>query len=113
MAQGKGNLSLCEPFLAMEFIEGRALREKTKDGPLNITEALNIAIQAAQGVEEAHKKGIIHRDIKSANIMITQSGQANIMDFGLAKIAGASMITKEATTMGTVAYMSPEQSVYL
>ncbi|TET67430.1 MAG: serine/threonine protein kinase, partial [Candidatus Aminicenantes bacterium] len=97
-------------FIAMEYIEGQSIREKIKKGPLNLTETLDIAIQAAQGLEEAHKKGIIHRDIKSANIMVTETGLAKIMDFGLAKVKGASLITKEATTMGTVAYMSPEQA---
>jgi len=97
-------------FIAMEYIEGQSIREKVKKSPLKITEALDIAIQAAQGLEEAHKKGIIHRDIKSANIMVTESGQAKVMDFGLAKVTGASLLTREASTMGTVAYMSPEQA---
>jgi TolB-like protein/tRNA A-37 threonylcarbamoyl transferase component Bud32 len=97
-------------FIAMEYIEGESLRERIKKEPLALWEALDIVIQAAQGLEEAHKKEIIHRDIKSANIMVTGSGQAKVMDFGLAKILGASMITKEATTMGTVGYMSPEQA---
>jgi serine/threonine protein kinase/Tfp pilus assembly protein PilF len=97
-------------FIVMEYVEGMSLREKITEGPLGIPETLNIAIQAAQGLNEAHKKGIIHRDIKSANIMLTAEGQSKIMDFGLAKVTGASMITKEAKTMGTVAYMSPEQT---
>jgi len=97
-------------FIVMEFVEGQSLREKISEGPLALTEILDITIQAAQGLEEAHKKGIIHRDIKSANIMVTEAGQAKIMDFGLAKMIGGTLITKEATTMGTVAYMSPEQA---
>jgi serine/threonine protein kinase len=97
-------------FIAMEYVEGQSIRERIKKGPLNLAEALGISIQAAQGLEEAHKKGIVHRDIKSANIMVTGSGQAKVMDFGLAKVFGASLITKEAKTMGTVAYMSPEQA---
>jgi eukaryotic-like serine/threonine-protein kinase len=97
-------------FIAMAYIEGQSLREKTAKQPLGIDEALDIAIQVAEGLEEAHNKGIIHRDIKSANIMVTEKGQAKIMDFGLAKVVGESLITKEAKTMGTVAYMSPEQA---
>ena len=97
-------------FIAMEYIEGQSLREKIKRGPLGINEALDIAIQVAEGLEEAHKKEIIHRDIKSANIMVTDKGWAKIMDFGLAKIKGGSILTREGTTLGTAAYMSPEQA---
>ena len=97
-------------FIAMECIEGQSLKEKTRKGALHHAEALNIAIQVAEGLEEAHKKGIVHRDIKPGNIMVMEKGQAKVMDFGLAKVFGASLITKEAKTMGTVAYMSPEQA---
>ena len=97
-------------FIVMEHVEGQSLKEKIKSGPIELEEVLNIAIQAAEGLEAAHKKGIIHRDIKSGNIMITNEGQTIIMDFGLAKVAGESLITKEAKTMGTAAYMSPEQA---
>jgi serine/threonine-protein kinase len=77
---------------------------------MNVDEALDIAIQVAEGLQEAHEKGIVHRDIKSANIMITGKGQAKITDFGLAKLAGQTSITETATIMGTVEYMSPEQA---
>ncbi len=97
-------------YIAMEYIEGHSLKKKTVKGPLSAEEALEVAIQVAQGLTEAHKKGITHRDIKSANIMVDEKGRAKIMDFGLAKIAGSALITKEAKTMGTVAYMSPEQA---
>lgn len=96
-------------FIAMEFVEGQDLLEKIESGPINIEEALKFAIQIGEGLTEAHEKGIVHRDIKSANIMVTKNGQAKIMDFGLAKTARDTMVTKEGTTLGTVAYMSPEQ----
>jgi serine/threonine protein kinase/tetratricopeptide (TPR) repeat protein len=97
-------------FIAMECIEGQSLKQKILEGPIDQAEALDIAIQVAEGLEEAHKKGIVHRDIKPGNIMVTDKSQAKVMDFGLAKVSGASLITKEAKTMGTVAYMSPEQA---
>ncbi|MCJ7488161.1 MAG: protein kinase, partial [Candidatus Aminicenantes bacterium] len=99
-----------KPFIAMEFVEGENLRERIKKGPLPIEEVLAITIEVAEGLEKAHQKGIVHRDIKSANIMVTESGQAKIMDFGLAKLQGGTAFTKEGATLGTVAYMSPEQA---
>ena len=98
------------PYIAMEFVEGETLREKIKRGPLEPAEALDIAGQIAAGLGEAHRKGIIHRDVKSANIMVTESGQAKVMDFGLAKLRGGSSLTRTQTTLGTIAYMSPEQA---
>jgi len=97
-------------FIAMEYVKGQSLKEKIERGALGEQEALNIAIQVVEGLEEAHKKGIIHRDIKSANIMVTEKGQAKVMDFGLAKVKGGTLLTREGTTLGTVAYMSPEQA---
>ena len=97
-------------FIAMEYIEGQSLKEKIESGPLDVKEAVDIAVQVGEGLQEAHKKGIIHRDIKSANIMVTEKGQTKIMDFGLAKLAGQVGLTKTGTTLGTVAYMSPEQA---
>jgi tRNA A-37 threonylcarbamoyl transferase component Bud32/dienelactone hydrolase len=99
-----------KPFIAMEYVEGQSLKAKMEKAPLELDEVLDIASQVAEGIEEAHKKGIIHRDIKSANIMVTDKGQAKIMDFGLAKVKGGTLLTREGTTLGTVAYMSPEQA---
>ena len=99
-----------ESFIAMEYIEGQSLKARMKEAPLRVEEVVDIAIQVAEGLEEAHRKGIIHRDIKSANIMVTDKGQAKIMDFGLAKVKGGTLLTREGTTLGTVAYMSPEQA---
>jgi len=97
-------------FIVMSCFEGQTLREKIDAGPLKIDEALKIAAQAAEGLQAAHEKGIVHRDIKSANIMVTGKRQTKIMDFGLAKLKGQTKITKEGTTLGTAAYMSPEQA---
>jgi len=98
------------PYIAMEYVEGETLRDRIRKGPLKSEEALAIVGQVASGLAEAHQKGIIHRDIKSANIMVTDKGQAKVMDFGLAKFSGGSSLTKSQTTLGTVAYMSPEQA---
>jgi TolB-like protein/tetratricopeptide (TPR) repeat protein/predicted Ser/Thr protein kinase len=97
-------------FISMAYMEGQSLRKKLESGPLELDEALRIALQAAQGLQMAHKKGVVHRDIKSANIMVSEDKQAKIMDFGLARMTGGTLITQEGTAMGTIAYMSPEQA---
>ncbi|UCF79389.1 MAG: protein kinase [Candidatus Eiseniibacteriota bacterium] len=98
-----------QTFMAMACIEGQTLKEKIESSPLELSEIISIATQVAEGLREAHDKGIVHRDIKSANIMVTPKGQAKIMDFGLAKLTGETKLTRTGITMGTVAYMSPEQ----
>jgi TolB-like protein/Tfp pilus assembly protein PilF/predicted Ser/Thr protein kinase len=97
-------------FIVMEYIDGIELKDKIKTGAIPIEETINLAIQIAEGLEAAHKKGVVHRDIKSSNIMITNDGKVKIMDFGLAKIKGGAQLTKIGSTVGTVAYMSPEQA---
>jgi len=97
-------------FIAMSYLEGKTLREKIDTSPLKVDEAISIAIQTAEGLKLAHEKGIVHRDIKPANIMVTTDGTAKIMDFGLAKLGGKTKLTQMGTTLGTFAYMSPEQS---
>ena len=97
-------------FISMAYVEGRSLKKKLESGPVELEEALNIATQVAEGLREAHKKGIIHRDIKSGNIMVTERGQAKVMDFGLARKTESTLLTREGAAMGTVAYMSPEQA---
>ncbi len=98
-------------FIAMAFCSGRSLKDIVREGRLTIPEALAIAVQAAEGLEEAHSKGVIHRDIKGANIMVSPKGQVKIMDFGIAKIAGGTGSTWSGGVTGTAAYMSPEQAM--
>ena len=100
-----------QTFLAMAFLEGQTVKDKIAERPLKLEEALNIAIQTAQGLEAAHEKSVVHRDIKSANLMVTPQGQVKIMDFGLAQLADLTRLTKTTTMLGTPAYMSPEQAL--
>ena len=97
-------------FLAMTFLEGQTLKAKIAQRPLKLDEALDIAVQTAQGLQAAHQNEVVHRDIKPANLMLTEQGQVKIMDFGLAQLADRSQLTKTTTMLGTPAYMSPEQA---
>jgi serine/threonine protein kinase/tetratricopeptide (TPR) repeat protein len=97
-------------YITMGFCDGESLRERIERGRLEIGEAVDIARQAAEGLARAHAKGIVHRDIKPANIMLAVEGRVKIVDFGLAKLAGQVKLTRAGTTVGTVAYMSPEQA---
>jgi Tol biopolymer transport system component len=96
-------------FICMAYYEGQNLKEKIENGPLEIKEAVNIATQIAQGLAKAHAQEIVHRDVKPANIFVTEDGEAKILDFGLAKPGGHMKITSTGKTPGTLAYMSPEQ----
>jgi serine/threonine protein kinase len=96
-------------FISMACYDGESLKEKLDKRPFGVEEIINIGSQIAEGLSKVHKQGIIHRDIKPANIMITEDGVVKIVDFGLAKLSGQVRLTRTGTTLGTVAYMSPEQ----
>jgi Tol biopolymer transport system component len=96
-------------FICMAYYEGRSLKERIDEGELDLGEAVDIAIEIAQGLEKAHEQGIVHRDIKPGNVFMTDDGEVKIVDFGLAKLTGRTGLTSSGKTMGTVAYMSPEQ----
>jgi serine/threonine protein kinase len=96
-------------FIVMAFYDGETVKKKIERGPLKLDEALQIVTQVAQGLAKAHDRLMVHRDIKPANVMVTADAVAKIVDFGLAKFAGITRLTLEGTTVGTMAYMSPEQ----
>ncbi|MCB1018908.1 MAG: protein kinase [Bryobacterales bacterium] len=97
-------------FFAMALVEGRTLADMLAAGPLEFDEAVDIAIQLADALAAAHNRGVVHRDIKAGNVIVTADGRAVVLDFGLAQMGGESRITRTGATVGTAAYMSPEQA---
>ena len=96
-------------YLALEYIDGETLDARIEPGPLKVEEAVGIARQVADGLAAAHEKNVVHRDIKPGNLMLTPDGRVKILDFGLALLTEKSKLTQLDTTVGTAAYMSPEQ----
>ncbi len=95
--------------ICMEYVEGKTIRDMVESGVVSVRKAIDIIMQAAEALEAAHNKGILHRDVKSANIMVNMEGRVKIMDFGLAHLESRSQLTRTGTTMGTLSYSSPEQ----
>jgi len=97
------------PFFAMQHVEGQSLRDAIKGEKLSLDKVISLAMQICEGLDKAHRAGVIHRDIKPSNIVIDCDGRPKLLDFGLAAIHGAEKLTKTGSTLGTVGYMSPEQ----
>jgi dienelactone hydrolase/predicted Ser/Thr protein kinase len=95
-------------FIAMAFVDGETLKARLERGPLPAVEAARVAVQVAHGLARAHQSGIVHRDVKPGNIMITSGGEAKLLDFGIAKSRAGADLTRTGTTLGTIAYMAPE-----
>jgi serine/threonine protein kinase/tetratricopeptide (TPR) repeat protein len=98
------------PFFVMEHVKGKSARDFIDRSECDLGTIVDLAIQICEGLQEAHRAGIVHRDIKPSNILITESGRAKLVDFGLAALTGAERLTKTGSTLGTVEYMSPEQA---
>jgi dienelactone hydrolase len=96
-------------FIAMAYYEGQTLRQRIATGPLPIDDAIRFALEIASAAAGAHEAGVVHRDIKPANVIVTPRSTAKLLDFGIAKLSGQTRLTRTGTTLGTIAYMSPEQ----
>src|SRR5262249_36601246 len=97
-------------FFAMPFYAGETLKKWLARGPLPLGAAVDFTLQTARGLAKAHGQGIVHRDVKPPNLMVTGDGLLKILDFGIAKLAGSITLTRAGASVGTPAYMSPEQA---
>lgn len=98
-------------YIVMEYVEGKTLKHHITDkGPLDMSQALDVAMQIAEGLRHAHRHGVVHRDIKPHNILLTRDGQAKVADFGIARATTSSTLTQSGSLMGSVHYLSPEQA---
>ncbi|HZT08281.1 MAG TPA: protein kinase [Chloroflexota bacterium] len=97
-------------FIVMEFVEGQSIKELVRDGPLTPERTVDIGIQVGKALESAHLAGVVHRDVKSHNILVSPEGAAKLVDFGIAVAKGAASVTEAGTILGTVQYISPEQA---
>jgi serine/threonine protein kinase/tetratricopeptide (TPR) repeat protein len=98
-------------FIVMGYYTGETVAQRIRRAPLSLAEAVEIAIQVGEGLAAAHAGTVVHRDIKPSNIILTQTGAAKIVDFGLARLASATGSTQSVSTAGTIGYMSPEQTI--
>ncbi len=98
-----------QQFIEMEYVDGVTLKHKFSESQLKINDAIGYSIQIGEALQEAHSKGIVHRDVKSENMMVNSKNQVKVMDFGLAKLRGSVKLTKSSSITGTLAYMAPEQ----
>jgi serine/threonine protein kinase len=99
------------PYLVMALIEGRTLRERVADGPLRVDEAVDVVAAVAAGLAEAHRSGVIHRDVKPGNIICGDDGQPRLVDFGIARASDLTTMTRADVVLGTAAYLAPEQAL--
>lgn len=98
------------PFIVMEYLQGKSLQEMIRSGHMPMGKAIDLAVQIGEGLDAAHRAGVIHRDVKPANIVVGDDGRARMLDFGLATIKGTERLTQTGSTVGTLGYMSPEQT---